>query len=56
MFEEIKLKHKQKSINKKYEKEGLTDEVLTEQMKLNKIKHESDISDSSKKVYDNYVQ
>ena len=56
MFEKIKLKHKQKKINKQYEKQGLTDEVLDLQQKLNADRHKHNLSDPSKKVYDNYVQ
>ena len=52
----IQIKNRQRVINKQYEKEGLTDDVLKKQVELNKLKHELDISDSSKKLYDNYVQ
>lgn len=53
---QIQAKNKQRAINKKYEKHGLTDEVLEEQVKLNVFRNLHDISDSSKKVYKNYVQ
>ena len=52
----IQIKNRQRAINKKYEKHGLTDEVLEEQVKLNVFRNLHDISDSSKKVYKNYVQ
>ena len=52
----IQAKNRQRAINKKYEKHGLTDEVLEEQVKLNVFRNLHDISDSSKKVYKNYVQ
>lgn len=52
----IQAKNRQRAINKKYEKHGLTDEVLEEQVKLNVFRNLHDISDSSKKVYKNYIQ
>ena len=52
----IQAKNKQRAINKKYEKHGLTDEVLEEQVKLNTFRNLQDISDSSKRIYKNYVQ
>ena len=51
----IQIRNKQRTVNKQYEKEGLTDEVLKKQVELNKLKHELDISDS-KKLHENYVQ
>ena len=53
---QIQAKNRQRAINKKYEKHGLTDEVLEEQVKLNTFRNLHNISDSSKKVYKNYVQ
>ena len=35
----------QKKINQKYKENGLTDEVLDEQIKINKIRHKLNISD-----------
>ena len=32
-----KLNHMQKKVNQKYEENGLTDEVLDEQIKINKL-------------------
>ena len=55
-LKKIQLKNRQRVINKKYKKEGLTDEILEKQVELNQLRHELDISDSSKKIYDNYVQ
>ena len=52
----IQVKNKQRAINKKYKQHGVTDEVLEEQVKLNTFRNLHDISDSSKKIYDNYVQ
>ena len=55
-LKKIQLKNRQRVIDKKYKKEGLTDEILEKQVELNQLRHELDISDSSKKLYDNYVQ
>lgn len=52
----LKLKNKQRAINKQYEKEGLTDEVLDAQVELNKLRTKHDIADSSKKINGKYVQ
>lgn len=40
-----KLNRMQKKVNQKYEENGLTDEVLDEQIKINKIRHKLNISD-----------
>ena len=53
---QIQAKNRQRTINKKYEKHGLTDEILEEQVKLNTFRNLHDISDSSKRIYKNYVQ
>ena len=55
-FKGIQLKNKQREIDKQYEKFGLTDEVLEQQVKLNALRHELDIPDSSNFVYENFVQ
>lgn len=47
---------RQQEINKKYEKEGLTDEVLELQVQLNQDRNKWDISDPTKRIYENYVQ
>lgn len=55
-LKKIQIKNKQRTINKKYDKEGLTDDVLDAQVELNQLRHEHDIPDSSKKIHENYVQ
>lgn len=55
-LQRIQLKNRQRALNKKYDEEGLTDEVLLEQFEINKLRNELDISDKSKRVYENYVQ
>ena len=46
----------QKELDKKHEEEGLTPEILELQIKLNKIRHISDISDETKQTHEEYVQ
>lgn len=55
-LQKIQLKNKQRIINKQFQKEGLTDDVLEAQIKLNQFKHENDITDSNEIVYKEYVQ
>lgn len=52
----IQIKNKQRIVDKKYEKEGLSDEVLEAQIEINKLRHEHDIPDSNNFVYEKYVQ
>lgn len=52
----IQLKNKQRNINKKYQKEGLTEEVIDAQVELNTLRNELDIPDSKNFVWDKYVQ
>jgi len=55
-FKKIQLKNKQRAIDKQYEREGLTDEVLDAQVELNMLRNELDIPDSENFVYENFVQ
>lgn len=50
------LNRKQESLNKKYEKYGLTDDILDEQVKLNQRRRELNIPDSTKVINDGFVQ
>lgn len=51
-----KLNKKQKEVNKLYEQDGLTDEVLDMQLEINEMRNKFDISDPKQKVYKNYCQ
>ena len=55
-IKKIQIRNKQRSINKKYEKEGLTDEILDAQIELNKMRHEHNIADEKQVIYEEYVQ
>ncbi len=55
-FKKIQFKNKQRAIAKQIEENGLTDELLEEQVALNMLRNEHDISDSKNRVYKKYVQ
>lgn len=52
----ISLKNKQRAVDKQYEEEGLTDDVLEKQIEINRIRYEKDIPDEQEIIYDKYVQ
>lgn len=52
----INFRNRQKQIDRMFEEEGLTDEILKKQIQLNKERHKEDIHDSSEEVYKDYVQ
>ena len=54
---ELHIKNQQRTLNKKYAEEGLTDEILDKQIELNKLRHEHDIVDELEpKLYEDFVQ
>lgn len=53
---EEKLVKMQKEVDKLYDEQGLTDEVLDKQIEINKLRHEHDITDNSNKINGDYVQ
>lgn len=46
----------QELLNKEYKKNGLTDEILEEQIKLNGIRNILDIHDVIEEIYEGFVQ
>ena len=50
------LKRKQKELNELFEKDGLTDEVLDQQIAINKLRHAHNIPDETETVHEDYVQ
>lgn len=50
------LRNKQREVDKLYEKEGLTDEVLEKQIEINKERHKHDLPDENEFVYEKFVQ
>ena len=53
---EKELDEMQKEVNELYEKEGLTDEVLDKQLKINSLRNKYNITDKTEIIYDRYVQ
>ena len=49
-LKKISLSNKQKQINKMFEEEGLTDEILRKQIEVNKKRNEHDIHDPSEVI------
>ena len=50
------LDEMQEIINEKYEKDGLSDEVLETQVQINSIRHILDIHDETEELYEEFVQ
>lgn len=55
-IENLRLQNKQKLINEMFEEEGMTDEILKEQLEINKKRHELDIHDPTLTLHEDYVQ
>lgn len=55
-IEDLRLQSKQKQINEMFEEEGLTDEILKEQLYVNKRRNELDIHDPNETIFEKYVQ
>ena len=55
-IEDLKLRNKQRYVNKMFEEEGLTDRVLREQLEINKKRNELDLHDPTEEVNDEFVQ
>ena len=56
MIKELLIGLSQKLVNRQYKKNGLTDEILDAQLRINKLRHETDTTDKSKRIYDRFVQ
>ena len=53
----INIRNEQRVLNRKYEQEGLTDEILNKQIELNTLRNEHDITDDlEEKLYEDFVQ
>ena len=51
-----KINQLQEICNSLYDEHGLTDEVLSLQVAINKLRHKHDVSDTSNQVHETYVQ
>lgn len=56
IIDDIRLRIKQILINREYEKNGLTNEVLDKQIEINKERNKLNIPDPTKKIYEDFVQ
>ena len=56
VYKKYNLRNRQRKINKDYKENGLTPEILEEQIAINIERHEHDIVDESEIIYDGYVQ
>ncbi len=50
-LQRVNLANRQKEINRMFEEEGLTDEILKKQIELNKERNRLDIHDPTETVY-----
>lgn len=55
-LKKISLKNRQRRLNEMFEEEGLTDEILREQLEINKKRNELDLHDSEEEGDDGFVQ
>lgn len=55
-FHEWNLDRKQADVVNELEKFGFSDEILEKQVAINKKRHELDIADKDKIIYDKFVQ
>lgn len=55
-FKVIQLKNKQRAIDKKFKRDGLSDEVFEAQLEINGLRNEHDIPDSKNFIYEKFVQ
>ena len=59
MFKRVRkyfIDRKQADINKKYERFGMSDELLDEQIKLNIKRNKHDIPDETEFIHEEFVQ
>ena len=50
-LDKINLKNRQNRVNQMFEEEGLTDDILREQLEINRKRHENDIHDPDEVVF-----
>jgi len=55
-IKKISLKNQQKALDKKFAEQGLTDEILEEQISINQKRYEYDLVDENELIYEDYVQ
>lgn len=52
----VNVKNRQRKVNKDFKENGLSDELLEEQISINQLKHEYDIVLDEDKIYENFIQ
>ena len=55
-FKKISLRNKQNRVNKLYEQDGLTDDILNLQVEINEERHKYNITDEDEMIYEEFVQ
>lgn len=57
VYKTVNLRNRQRKLNKDFEKNGLTNEILNEQIRINKERNKHNIVDDTKEtLYEEYVQ
>ena len=56
VYHTYNIKNRQRKVNKQFKEEGLTDELLEEQISINKLKHEHNIVLDEDKIFDEFIQ
>ena len=52
----VNVKNRQRKVNKDFKENGLSDELLEEQIPINQLKHEHDIVLDEDKIHENFIQ
>lgn len=52
----VNVKNRQRKVNKDFKENGLSDELLEEQISINQLKHEHDIVLDEDKIHENFIQ
>ena len=52
----VNVKNRQRKVNKDFKENGLSDELLEEQISINQLKHEQDIVLDEEKIHENFIQ
>lgn len=50
-IEDLRLRNRQEYVNRMFEEEGMTDEILKNQLEINKKRNELDIHDRKQTIY-----
>ncbi len=56
VYHEVHIRNRQRAVERKCAREGLTDEVLDEQVAINRLRNMHDVPDKSNFLFEDYVQ